>query len=441
MHVDVEADGRDIAAIIDGRPISALQVRLLALIATAIVMDGFDVQAMGFVAPAVVQDWHIAIETLGPIFAAGLIGMLLGSIGLGMLSDRIGRRPVLIGALLSFGLFTFATAFAPSVAGLLAGRLLAGLGLGGVMGNAIALASELSPARRRATILMALSCGFTGGAIAGGLLSAVLIPVAGWRSVFMVGGALPLLISALMAAMLPESLHFSASRGLWSSRSKAALERIAPGTDALRLRATPRATASGRGSVTGLLRDGRAAATVILWAISCANMLQLFFLASWLPTLAVRMGYAGQTAVLIGTMLQVGGVAGALAMGPLIDRYGFRWMLAAAFAIACLSIAAMSDQGLGLLSLMTLVLLAGIGVAGAQPAINTLATYIYPTPLRAAGVGWALGIGRAGAIASPIIASRLIALHWSNHELLAAAAVPAAVSCLLILILPRTSSY
>jgi AAHS family 4-hydroxybenzoate transporter-like MFS transporter len=427
------ATRQGLAAIIDGRPISFYQIRLFVLIACAIIADGFDVQAMGFVAPAIVGEWHIELVALGPIFSSSLVGMLVGSIVLGTVADRIGRRPVLVGALIAFGAFTLATAMAGTVPQLIAMRFCAGLGLGGVMGNAVALASEYSPARRRATILMILSCGFTGGAIAGGALSSVLIPLAGWRMMFLVGGALPIVIALGMAAMLPESLHFGVARRRWTKRSIAALDRIAPGTDASTIAAAPAARSA---PLIGLFEEGRASVTVILWALSFANLLDLFFLSNWLPTLAVRMGLSGRTAVLVGTAFQLGGVGGALAMGPLIDRFGFRPIMALAFAIACASIAALGLAGLTAAATTALVLLAGIGVAGAQPAINASAASFYPPSLRGAGVGWTLGVGRAGAIAGPLIASGLIMLRWTDSALFFAAAFPAACSAVLTIYLP-----
>jgi AAHS family 4-hydroxybenzoate transporter-like MFS transporter len=186
-----DMDPTDIGALIDSRPLSAFQVRVLMLIGCLVLMDGFDVQVIGFVAPALLRTWNLAPNALGPIFGAGLLGMLVGSTGLGLLADRIGRRPVLIGATFFVALCVLSTAAARSVPQMLALRFLTGLGLGGVLGDAITLASEYCPSARRASLLlMGISCGFTAGAILGGLLAAVLIPRTGWRPVFVVGGLL-----------------------------------------------------------------------------------------------------------------------------------------------------------------------------------------------------------------------------------------------------------
>ena len=198
----------DIAALINSRPLSSFQKWIMVLIGGVVVMDGFDVQAIGFVAPALMQDWRIDPAALGPVFGAGLLGMLFGSMILSMIADRVGRRPVLVGATAFFSLCMLATAAVESLQQLAFLRFLTGLGIGGVMANAVALASEYSPQRQRASLLLWISCGFTGGAIAGGLIAASLIPWAGWRSVFVVGGILPLAIAAVMYWRLPEALLF-----------------------------------------------------------------------------------------------------------------------------------------------------------------------------------------------------------------------------------------
>jgi len=423
----------DIAALINALPLSPFQKRIMVLIGGVVVMDGFDVQAIGFVAPALTQDWHIDPAALGPIFGAGLLGMLFGSMLLSIVADRAGRRPVLVGSTAFFGLAMLGTAAAESVQQMVFLRFLTGLGLGGVMANAVALASEYSPQRQRASLLMWISCGFTGGAIAGGLISAALIPWGGWRSVFLVGGVLPLGIAAVMYWGLPESLLFLSQQGA-HEKLKQLLHRLAPGVDLGRdfHLATP-TQVRGRGSFTKLFREDRAWMTVLLWLVSFANLLNLFFLANWLPLLSTRMGYTSSIAVLMGTTLQLGGLIGALFMGPLIDRLGYYRVLVPAFLIAGLVVAAIGEPRLSLPLLYLVIFAAGICIVGAQPALNALASTLYPTEIRATGVGWSLGVGRAGAIVGPVVAAQLVSLNWSSQALFLAAAVPASFSCIVVI--------
>jgi len=430
----------DIAALIDRRPLSVFQVRLLVLIGCLVLMDGFDVQAIGFVAPALLRSWKLEPAALGPIFGAGLFGMLIGSTGLGMLADRIGRRPVLIGSTFFFALCALVTAATHSVPQMLALRFLTGIGIGGVMANAVTLASEYCPDARRASLLMGLSCGFTAGAILGGLVAAALIPRAGWQAVFVAGGLLPLALGVLLIRELPESLYLLLAQRADYSRVEHWLKRLAPELTEYPMTAPVlHEIAAGKLSVLDLFRAGRGMRSVLLWAVSFTNLLNLFFLSNWLPLLATRMGYSDSFGVVLGTLLQAGGILGALSLGPLIDRLGFYRVLAPSFLLGAVTIAAVGIQGLPVSLECAAVLLAGVSILGGQPGINALAASIYPTHLRATGVGWCLGIGRAGSIAGPVVAAQLIARHLSNGDLFLFAAIPATLSALMISWMARFS--
>ena len=428
----------DIPALIDSHPVSSFQKWILLLVGCAVVMDGFDVQAMGFVAPAIVKAWGIDKAALGPVFGAGLFGMLIGSLVLSICADRIGRRPVLLGATVFFALCMLATTFVHTLNELLVMRFITGIGLGGIMANASALASEYSPQRRRVTLMMWVSCGFTGGAVLGGLISAVLIPLGGWQAVFVFGGIVPLVIAALMWRYMPESMQFLVLRGRKLDRVHGWLHRIAPelriGPDA---RYVVHEARQDGAPVVELFRAGRGPATLLLWGINFMNLLNLFFLANWLPTIATSAGYSGGTAVLVGTLLQVGGVVGTVAMGPLIDRVGFYRVLVPIFAVAVVSIAVIGQPAMPLALLLAVVTVSGFCVVGAQPALIALASSVYPTTVRATGMGWSLGIGRAGSIVGPVLGGWLIGLRWTNSALFIAAAVPALLSCAMVLWMGR----
>lgn len=431
----------DIAALIDGRTLSAFQIRVLALVGCLVLLDGLDVQAIGFVAPALLRSWSLEPAALGPIFSAALLGMLAGSMVASVLADRVGRRPVLLGATFFFALCVLATAATRSVSEMVALRFLTGVGMGGVISNAVTLASEYSPAARRASLLLIISCGFTVGAILGGLLAAVLIPRAGWRSVFVVGGLLPLGLAVLLLRELPESLQWLLGRGANRVRIQQWLMRLAPRLtiDSSTVLVRPEIAAASA-SVFDLFREGRAARSLLLWAVSFANLLNLFFLSNWLPLLASRMGHSGWLAVLIGSSLQAGGIVGAFILGPLMDRFGFYRVLAPAFLIGSAMIATIGRPDLPSAVICAVVLLAGVAIVGGQSGINAIAVSYYPTRLRATGVGWALGIGRAGSIAGPMIAAQLLARHWTSEQMFLTAAIPAGLSALMIWGMARLSA-
>jgi AAHS family 4-hydroxybenzoate transporter-like MFS transporter len=392
-------------------------------------MDGFDVQALGFTAPTIIRDWNIPNAALGPVFGAGNFGVLIGALGFSVLADRIGRRPVMIGVTLFFSAMTLLTARASSVEELLVIRLIAGIGLGGIMPNATALIGEYSPRRLRITLMMGITVGFTAGAAIGGFISAWLIPAFGWRSVFYFGGAVPLVIACTMFFWLPESLQFMVLRGGNRATVYKGLKRIDPTTPAGHTTEYVVQEERQRGiPVVHLFREGRTPVTILLWIVNFMNLLNLYSLASWLPTIVQDAGYSTSTAVLVGTILQVGGTIGAFGLAWLIARRGFIPVLTTSFVVACISIATIGQPGLSLAPLAAMVFVAGWCVVGGQPGINAFAATFYPTSLRSTGVGWGLGIGRIGAIVGPILGGEFMRLKWSTEEILLAAAIPALVS-------------
>src|ERR1700710_469173 len=203
----------DVAQFIEQQPVGGFQFRLLLTCAAVLFLDGFDTQAIGYVPPPLAKECGLAQGAHGAVVSAGLFGLMIGALLFGPLADRIGRKKIIIFSTLAFGLGTLATAFVQDVNTLLAIRFLTGLGLGGAMPNTIALTSEFSPHRRRATMVMAMFCWFSVGAALGGFLAAGLIPYFGWRSVFIVGGAAPLLLAPFLALKLPESVRFLALTG------------------------------------------------------------------------------------------------------------------------------------------------------------------------------------------------------------------------------------
>lgn len=419
----------NLTELLDERRPGRFQLTVFAVLGACLVMDGFDVQAMGFAAPALIREWGIPTASMGPVFGAGLLGLFLGSFLFSMLADRIGRRPVLLGATAAFGAFTLLTARAGSMPELLAVRFLAGLGLGAIMPNATALIGEYSPRRRRIATMMIVTNGFMVGAMAGGFLSAWLIPAHGWRAVFRVGGVVPLLLLAPMWVWVPESLQFLAVRGARPDRIARWLRRVdeaAPVGEGVRY--VVREKRREGIPVLHLFRDGRAAGTALLWVANFANVLDAYFVASWLPTVVRDAGFPTSTAVLVGTAVQVGGFVGTLALGLVLQRAGFVPVLTTCFAVAAASLALIGQAGLPLALLVAVAFVVGWGVFGGQPGLNVLAATWYPTDLRSTGIGAGLGVGRFGAILGPVVAGELMLRHWSTQDLFRAAAIPALIS-------------
>jgi AAHS family 4-hydroxybenzoate transporter-like MFS transporter len=427
----------DVAEFIDQQPVGGFQIGLLLTCAAVLFLDGFDTQAIGFVAPALAKEWGLSRGALGPVFSAGLFGLMIGALVFGPLADRIGRKKIIIFSTIAFGLGALVTAFVQDVNTLLAIRFLTGLGLGGAMPNAIAMTSEFNPRRRRATMVMIMFCGFSVGAALGGLLAAALIPQFGWRSVFIVGGVAPLLLAPVLAMKLPESVRFLALTGSANERVAQLLGLISP--KAVFAPATrfvinePELTGI---PVLHLFRDGRTLVTLLLWVVFFMSLLDLYFLSNWLPTVLNDLGATVSVAAVIGSMLQVGGVVGAFALGSIIDRFSFR-ALALVYFIAVFAVGAIGQLGHSVVFVTMAIFAAGFCIVGGQIAANALAAGYYPTSVRATGVGWALGIGRVGSIVGPLVGGVLLTMKWSAGEVFIAAAAAALCAALAAFALSR----
>jgi AAHS family 4-hydroxybenzoate transporter-like MFS transporter len=435
--IQTQGGTTDVADFIDQQPVGGFQIKLLLTCAAMLFLDGFDTQAIGYVAPALAKEWGLTKAALGPVFSAGLFGLMIGALVFGPLADRIGRKRIIILSTLAFGIGALVTAFVQDLNSLLAVRFLTGLGLGGAMPNAIAMTSEFNPRRRRATMVMIMFCGFSVGAALGGLLAAALIPQFGWRSVFVVGGVAPLLLVPILALRLPESVRFLALTGRAHDRVAELLRSINPNaTFAPATQFVIHEPELPGIPVLHLFRDGRAPVTLLLWVVFFMSLLDLYFLSNWLPTVLNDLGASVSSAAAIGSMLQVGGVVGTFALGSIIDRFSFR-ALALAYFIAVFAVGAIGQFGHSVVFVTMAIFAAGFCIVGGQIAANALAAGYYPTSVRATGVGWALGIGRVGSIVGPLIGGALLTAKWSTASVFEAAAGAALCAALAAFSLSR----
>lgn len=426
----------NIGETLENSRIGPLHIRVFALCMVSLIMDGFDVQIMGYVGPAIVADWKIDRSQLGPVFAAANFGVLIGALLLSMLADKIGRRPVLVGATLAFSVMTIATSYAQTLEQLLWLRFIGGIPMGCIIPNATALVGEFSPKGRKVTLIMCITVGFTGGAMLAGAVSLWLIPAFGWRSMFIFGGLIPLVVGVLMAWGLPESLQFLAVQKKRVDQLARWLRQLDPriAIDGA-TRFVVNEESRGGVPIVHLFYEGRGPTTILLWIVNFTNILILYSLTNWLPTIITGMGYTLQTANLIATVMQLGGLIGTFGLAWAIARQGFLPTLALTFALATVSIAFIGQPGLTLIALGVIVFIAGWCIVGGQPAINALSASFYPTYLRSTGVGAGLGVGRTGAIIGPYVGGILLAQQWTPQQLFWAAAVPAFVSTAVILAL------
>jgi len=368
-----------------------------------LVLEGYDLGAMSFTLPTLSEVWHLKPVAFTPALTAGNIGLFLGSLGCGVLGDRLGRKPVLMGAVAVFGLMSLMTALTKDPVWLSITRLLTGLGIGGGIPTTIALLSDLAPPKKQGGLVMATMCGVQAGNVVSGVAASRLIAHWGWPSVFVLGGLMPLFILPALALWLPET---------FVSRTKASLA-----------------------SIPRLFEGGFARLTLLLWLINFLSLLTIYSINSWLPSLLHSLGIATASAVLAASMFQLGGMTGTLASAPLANRYGTENVVAALLVLGgCFLIVLGLAHGSALL-FAGLAFGAGLGISAGQVGINALSGAIYPMELRGTGAGWALGVGRMGNITGPLFGGLLLTLGWPPGSMLQAMAVPAFVLTLALLLL------
>ncbi|WP_440090967.1 MFS transporter [Pseudomonas putida] len=420
----------DVQSFINQQPLSRYQWRVVLLCFLIVFLDGLDTAAMGFIAPALSQEWGIDRASLGPVMSAALIGMVFGALGSGPLADRFGRKGVLVGAVLVFGGFSLASAYATNVDQLLVLRFLTGLGLGAGMPNATTLLSEYTPERLKSLLVTSMFCGFNLGMAGGGFISAKMIPAYGWHSLLVIGGVLPLLLALVLMVWLPESARFLVVRNRGTDKVRKTLSPIAPQVvaEAGSFSVPEQKVVAARNVFAVIFSGTYGLGTVLLWLTYFMGLVIVYLLTSWLPTLMRDSGASMEQAAFIGALFQFGGVLSAVGVGWAMDRFnphkviGIFYLLAGVFAYAV-------GQSLGNITVLaTLVLVAGMCVNGAQSAMPSLAARFYPTQGRATGVSWMLGIGRFGAILGAWSGATLLGLGWTFEQVLTALLVPAALA-------------
>jgi len=394
--------------------VNSLTLRVTATSFVLMVADSYDVAALSFAVPELIRNWHVDKIATGGVFSAGLFGLLVGSIVFGHIGDRWGRKNAIVLGTVLFGVVTYATGWATSLNQMLVYRFIACLGLGGAVPIAAALTNEFAPKHLRVTAVTVIFAGYAIGGTFGGVISAQLVPAYGWPIFFQLGGAVSLLLALASMLFLPESASYLESK-------KAHQQRAAESRSAAR-----KAETVTRLPLVELFADRRSVMTPLLWLVYVANSITLFALVSWLPVLIEAAGLGRGVAAMALSCFFLGGAAGGLVVGFLIDRSGMK-ALAGSALIACPVIASLGMLSSSETLLLAAATAAGFFTIGVQNSLHGVAGSIYPTHIRANGMGWALGIGKIGAISGPFIGGLLLSMALPVAQLFWAAAVPIAV--------------
>jgi AAHS family 4-hydroxybenzoate transporter-like MFS transporter len=426
--------GVDVKAFIDQRGLTSMQWLLLVLCFFVVAVDGMDVAIMGFLAPSILQEWHASRASFGAVMSAAPIGLVIGALVAGPASDRFGRKTVLTTSVALFGLFTIGTAYTQDLTQMAALRLLTGLGLGAAMPNSTTLLSEYVPQRSRSLLIATMFTGFNLGSGTVGFVAAWLIPQYGWRSVLLVGGALPLLMVPLLLVLLPESARFMIVRRQAAERIGRVLGRICRTTfPAGTTFFAPEPPVQSSKPVGVLFSTGYGLMTISLWVTYFMGLLVIYLLTGWLPTMIKDAGLPVSTAATITALFQIGGTVGALLVGWSMDRTAPTRVIAASYALGAVCIVWLGFGGALSGSLAILVAAAGFFMSGAQTGLNAFAPTCYPTLARATGVSWMLGMGRFGSITGSMVGGLLLSMGWGFTTIIPLLAVPAVLAGLAVL--------
>jgi AAHS family 4-hydroxybenzoate transporter-like MFS transporter len=399
---------------LENQRLGALQIRVAALCALVQICDGYDINAIGVAVPALTHAWNLPGPAFTSAFLWSSIGIMVGALSAGPIGDRLGRRPLLLASLTIFGLASLLSAFAGSLLILSILRFFTGIGIGGAFPGAATLTGDYAPRRLRATMIMATFTGAPVGGFLCGQLAGVLLPTLGWPSIFLVGGAVPLLIAVALALWLPESPQFLAAKGKLSLRQTAWLRRleVTPGQmgkEGLDL---------ARGNPIKMLfgRDF-ALQTVLMWIIFFCSLMNLFLFAYWMPEVLHLTGMTPAEAARATSYRDLGAIFAVLYLGLLIDRSGPERALALHYTAGIVFIAMIALAAMPYLVLAVVIFFSGMTIIGSQTGANAACGKLYPARMRTSGLGWALGIGRLGGIAAPLLGRYLLSLGLPPRQI------------------------
>ena len=377
-------------------PTDHMAVRVNGLCFLVLCLEGYDVSSMGFATPSLIEAWHLPVSQFTAAVTLGAVSMGVGSLCAGLLGDRVGRKPVLIGCVAIFGAFSLLIAWSTGLNSLAVLRFLACLGLGGGVPLTIALATDYAPTRNPRRLVILMSTGLAVGSAAGGFIARHFVTSFGWQAIFIFGGLLPMLLVPLLIVSLPES-H--------APRTEPALAR--------------------RANVVALFQHGLARQTVVLWIIDFCNIFCGFLFLVWLPALLHGQGLTPADAIFAATMYGLGAICGGVVMALTADRLGVERVVASTLGLGAICMLMFANLSLAYVALCVLIGGIGIGLGGGQHGINAVSGAIYPPSIRATGAGWALGIGRIGQVVGPLGGGLMLGLGWQPRDIFVVATVPA----------------
>jgi AAHS family 4-hydroxybenzoate transporter-like MFS transporter len=423
-------------AALESQRIGPLQLRVAVICLLAQTFDGYDLSSISMAAPALSQAWHLPGAAFASTFVMSSVGIMAGALVSGPAGDRLGRKPVLLASLLLLVVSSFACVHAASIPGLAALRFVTGLGIGTLMPATVALTSDYLPSRHRASVIMVVFTGAPLGGFLGGQLVAQLLPTFGWTVIFSIGWILPAILVPVVSLWLPESPRFLLRKGDLTPHTRQLLRQlnIETGQSGDPVFSHGLDVATGN-PVAGLFRDGLAPVTVLVWTLYFANLVSMYLIGYWMPTVLHLSGLSPADAVFAASLRDAGPLLSIFVLAPLSQRFTPQGVLAFSLAGGIVAIGAVGLLDLPYISLLATIFLIGCCTTGSMTVINGMTAAIYPARVRNTGMGWALGIGRLGGIGGPWLGGLLLGLGWPPRQIFLFACVTAAVAAVCVLLL------
>lgn len=424
------------ARVIDDGRASPRQFLVIALCVLFNMVDGFDITAMAIVASGVATALDLSADRLGLTFSFALAGMMAGAMGLAPLSDIIGRRKLIITSLLLIGVSILLTASAATLGEFIALRFISGLGGGALLATQATLAAEYSPEKYRALAVTAVTAGYPAGAMMTSVIGGFVMPDYGWRGMFWFGGIATLAMAVVALALLPESIKY-----LFERRPANALERAnkilarlgKPAVDTL-----PDVETSDGNSKRGLFGNMRMLLgekhwrnTLTLWATFFMSFSTLYFLMSWIPRLMEQSGFSAEAGRDAFFLFNLSAIIGVFTLGFLATRWKLSKLVSSFLVLSAVSMVIFAAAPKNLNLLLTITFIMGFLQQGGFTGLYAVAAKLYPTSIRSTGIGWAVGLGRFGAVVGPAAAGYLIAAGLDMSANYYVFAIPMAIGGLL----------
>ena len=426
----------NVNAVVDQAKFNKFHVNVLFWCLLIILFDGYDLAINGVALPLLMQEWGLSAVQAGMLASTALGGMMFGAMFFGMLADKIGRKSVIMICIILFSGFTFWGGFAstPTEFGVL--RFLAGLGIGGVMPNLVALTSEYAPQRMRSTLVTTMFSGYAVGGVMAALLGSWFTPTYGWQIMFWIAG-IPLLLLPIIWKFLPESIIFMVKADK-QEQARHVLTRLAP--EANVTATTPlelsKAEVPESATVANLFKKGRATNTLLFWLAFFMCLLTMYALGSWMPKLMMAAGYSMGSSLLFLLAMNIGAVIGTVSGGMLADRFHLKPVIMVLGVVGAIVLSLLGFEP-PQVALYLMIALAGAASIGSQILLYSYVAQYYPVAVRSTGIGWASAVGRSGAIIGPILIGMLLGMDLPHQYNFIAVGIPLLVVAIAVTLISK----